>query len=698
MMLRVNNEYLDFNQPVEMDRKVKLFEDISKTEGDVSYQFEIELTSENARKLGFPYPDTSTKTVYQMVPSDLENNEGQTISRGSIKVERKSGNILFCSFFGGNSTWFSLLTGSLQDLQGGSVNMTEANIRSSWTNTEGIIFPMVNNGMLGMRGHQRLTIEDFHPFLYVKTLVKTIFQKYSIKLEGELLQDWLYNNMIVSSGIQQEDQIQARRTLAQKTGSTPVDNTSIPIPFENVSSPFFGPSNYNATTGEYTAPYKMVVKANATVNFSDTGDLYQLNIYINNQPVPTKVSYSQTGEAIASIEFDILLEAAQVLTVNAEVRNAGGTANAIGGTLEITPLYILNVSSYAEFLPDWTELQFVSNIFNLLNVVSKYDPISRTLTANIFDKLKYKSPIDLSNHIEIKDTDYSDFVSKYGKKNRFLYDADPELYGSGVIVADNDFIDEVFDVVESEFKVNPSSRIQQFKTQLEFMEFREEYVYIDTEINSITDNSGIARFNVTSTSLISVNNLIRIETENGLYDGDYIVGTVGVGFFEISNLSFIANDTGTAERILQVPVTNTDLHLLVVIRDTAVPSFSDAANYYFYGTTISSMSYAYFNLYNEDRPINELYKQSLFFQSDGKENFYQRTLLDSYWGSFDRMINDPVKIIADAHLQWILHNRIDFLTPVVIRTKETTNLYYCNRELGYQNSYMPCELELIKLP
>lgn len=698
MMLRVNNEYLDFNGSVELDRKAKLFEELDSVDGDVSFEFELELTSHNAKVLSFPFPDVSTKKVYTIQNTDLLNEEGQLLSRGYIKVERKIDDILFCSFLGGNSNWFAMLTGSLRDLQGESVIITQANIEASWTNTDGIIFPLVDTGMLSLRGHNRLTIDDFHPFLYAKTLVKTIFQKYSIKLAGDLLTDWRYNNITLSSGIDQEEQAQTLRVFANKTGSTPVDNTAIPIPFEDVSDPFFSPADYNSVTGEFTAPYRMVVRVKATVNFSDSSDLYQLTIYINNQPVSGKVAYSPEDDPTATIEYDILLAAGNTLTVDAEVRNAGGTANAISGTLEITPIYILNLSGYSEFLPDWTEGEFISSLFTLLNVIPSYEAISKTLTLDLFDNLKHKEPIDISEHVSTFETDYTEFISNYAKINKFLYDADPEAHGSGAIPSSNDFLEEDGEVLNSDFFTRPSYKNKSFKTQVEKMEFVQEYVYKSTTINSISDSSGTARFNVTSTSLLSGDNLIRIETENELYNGDYVIGTVGVGFFEIENLSFIANDTGTAQRILQVPDRSNDFHILLVVRETDISSFADISQYYFYNDPFSSIAYAYFNLWNEGRVINELYKQSLFFSPDGTENFYQQTLIDSYWNTFSRILNDPVVAKATCTLPWVVHNKIDFLRPILIKTLDTTNLYYCNLERGYQNSYTSCDLSLIKLP
>lgn len=44
MMIRVAGEFLDFNEEIEIERQIKLFEDIDSTNGDFSYTFELPKT------------------------------------------------------------------------------------------------------------------------------------------------------------------------------------------------------------------------------------------------------------------------------------------------------------------------------------------------------------------------------------------------------------------------------------------------------------------------------------------------------------------------------------------------------------------------------------------------------------------------------------------------------------------------------
>ena len=71
MMIKVSNEFLDFNEVIEVEKQIKLFEDISTTDGDFSYSFDIPKTLNNTRILQNPFHDNINKPVYQQIPAQL---------------------------------------------------------------------------------------------------------------------------------------------------------------------------------------------------------------------------------------------------------------------------------------------------------------------------------------------------------------------------------------------------------------------------------------------------------------------------------------------------------------------------------------------------------------------------------------------------------------------------------------------------
>lgn len=714
MMLRVNNEYLDFNMPIEQDRKARLFESIDEIEGDVSFEFEIELTSDNAFKLGFPYPDSYSKTVYHKVPANLENNEGQLVSKGYIKVERKIGRTLFCSFFGGNSNWFSSLTGNMTDLRLSQydVEQTEANVIASWANTSGIVWPIIDTGGLSTRSFVNLKTEDFTPCFYVKTLLFELFQQSGLKITGELLDDWRYNNLIIASNGRSQEQIDNRSSYVQKSVLQNIASSVTPekVTWDNDSVyPFFDGSqnNFSLVNSRFTADIKMDIYLDFMFVMSGTAKIYAFFINVNGVPVN---QFNPSLRDVFTQAYFLSLNAGDYFEIFCVRVNPGISVDIESGTIRIKPTYLYKAFGVSS-VPKWTKQDFVSSLLNLFNVVPAFDPYTKTVTLNLFDKIKSKEPIDISEFIEEPEVDYSEFIADYGRNNTFKYqETDIDnlqeynistfiKYGAGVITADNDFIDESVEVLESDFAAPISYINGIFQMSMERIPFI-EYDTEESEVTSVTNpGSSIARFNV-SDDIFLVNDLVRIsESTNSGYNGEWLVDNVSPGWIQVQGLSFDTDATAKIERLLHKFTTDDSVYLFINIPNY---DLNDAAGgdglFYINQNFFFDAAIAYFNLLNQGRQINTDYKQGLSFGSIVNPLSYQRTMLQDYWSTFGRILNDPVKLRASAYLPWKIHNDIDFLRPLMIKTLETTNLYYCNRERGYNNSYTSCELELIKLP
>lgn len=80
-----------------------------------------------------------------------------------------------------------------------------------------------------------------------------------------------------------------------------------------------------------------------------------------------------------------------------------------------------------------------------------------------------------------------------------------------------------------------------------------------TTINSVSDSSGIARFNFTVGPTIFVNQEVIIDnfTTNTDYNGTFIATTVGIGFFEIARVAFGTDEAGGSFQCLSVTMTDT---------------------------------------------------------------------------------------------------------------------------------------------
>lgn len=712
MILRVNGLILDFNEDVEIEKHSKIFEQIDLTTGDFSYSFSLAKTARNLKILGIPSVDIYQKPIYRNVNCDILDDSGVPVYRGSLRVERVTNNEIECSFFSGNYNWISQITGNVSDLDFSEydLNITEANIIASRSATEGITFPIIDIGGLITRSKPHLKVEDFVGCIYVKTVLKKIFQNAGIKLKGELTNDFLYNNTVIGKNNKNKNEVESRSAYVNQSSTQTLTNDSPSIvQFQDDSTfPFFDGSqnNYSTSTYRYTADVKMSLEVKSSITMEDTLGYLAITIFKNGVIYWGNVSQGSDNVSISKI---VPLEAGEYVDIRAEyVDTSPATSDIVSATANFTPKFIYKATGVST-VPNWTSQEFVANFFNLFNVVTDYDPVSKELTCDFFDRIKQKTPIDLSPYLQIQEVDYEELISNYGRKNYFTYDegSDEELrdynidqfikYGSGVIEIENDFIDEEADIIEVKFKTPISYINSVFDASIERVDIIELTEDAQTTFTGVANSSGLARFTIDDDFFVD-GELVRVkDSSNSSYNGDYVIESVTTGFVVLKGLAYDGNASGTIVRLNYEYTDNDDVFIFVNIPNYSIANFSGLTEYTLENTNYTSFAYAYFNLLNTGQEVNEVFKQSLTFGAVQNPLFYQRTLLESYWSNFDNMLNDPVKLKAIGYVPKNVFLSLTPLNPVFIKTQESSNLYYLNKIFGYKNSYKACEIELIKL-
>lgn len=718
MMIRVNGEYLDFNGSIEIERKVKLFEDIETTDGDVSFAFELQLTSNNIRVLNIPFPDNYSKSVYHIQDTEVLTNEGILINKGSIRIESITGRLASCSFFGGNSNWFSALSGNLTDLDLSQydVELSSDDIIDSWDRDSGIIYPIMDTGTMITRGFQVFVTEDFIGCFYVHTLMSEVFKQSGIKIRGELIDDPFYKSLVVVNNSRSMDDIDNRKSYVGKTSSQSIamSPTVELITFDNDSVlPYFDGSqdNFSLVNNRYTADIDMRVQVSYNFVFTDGGFgsaigfvMYKNGVAVNN----TAVLFATSGAVSRSHVFN--LSAGEYIDVRASSVGID-PATIESGSITVTPIFLYQTYGNSS-VPKWTKQNFVSNIFKLFNCICSYDEYTKTVTVNYFDKIKEKTNIDISPYSKVDVVDYTEFISNYAKENIFTYQEgnDENLkeynissfikYGAGVVPADNDFLEPSTEVVESDFTPPISYVNGALNASLErinFVEFLEED---ELEITSVADDgSENARFAITDASdYFSTGDIVRIDTTEPSYNADFRVTTATSTYIDVARVDYVGNATGTATKMTHKLTTDSNVYLMSVTQKIDNNDFSDTGLMFVEVDTFTAAKLAFFNMIRLGHPVEENYTQGLSFDRVNDVFSFQRTLLDTYWRLFSRIVNDPVMLKTTCYLPWKVYNSITFMEPIEIRSLESSNQYYCNRIVGYNNSYTPCLVELIKLP
>jgi hypothetical protein len=723
MMIKVSNEFLDFNELIEVEKQIKLFEDISTTDGDFSYAFDIPKTLKNTRLLGNPMPDNINKPVYQQIPAQLLGDSGAELHDGYIRVEKVT-IVYSCSFFAGNNNWFAQITGLLTelDLSAYTVDNDEITIIDSWSLTDGLVFPFIDAGGLITRSYHQLKVEDFVGGFYVKTIFNKVFAEAGIKIQGELLEDWRYQHLVCVTNSKNEELIQANTSYVEKNASQAIPyNIDTKITWDNDSTlPFFDGSsnNFSVASSSYIAPLKMTLDISLTIQWSSTGFLPVgfISVYVNG----VRGRYRSTGgqsntEITGSLMIRLNVNPGDVvefyfIQVNAD----GDAASILRGNVKITPTYIYRTIGNTA-VPNWTKQQFVSNILRMFNVLASYNEGNATLTLNLFEKIKSKTPVDLSQYISNVEVDYSEFISEYGRRSKFSYkEVDFEelktynkgkffKYGQGVINVENDFLENDKSILESDFAnptayINPVFDMSMEKTNLIELEEGETFAFS----NVGNDGFGDAAFNVGNSSAFLVGDLVRVENStNEIYNGDWIVKSVDGVHVVFNGLPFDTAATGDLVKLNYKYSSSEDVFLFLYIPNYQVSKFSDAPIVFdsggFYPIEFSTVGLAYFDLINTGKQINHDFIYSLSFGGIDDPLHYQTTMIDSYFRLFSRVLNDPVKLFCTCTIPYALFVQLDFLSPITIKTIETTNQYYLNRISGYKESYYPTTLELIKI-
>lgn len=712
MMIKVNDEYLDFDGNIEIENQIKLFEDIETSNGDYSYSFDLPKTNHNLKQLGLPFPDT-IKSIYNNVECEIIDNSGFKIHKGSLQVTRIT-DVISCTFFGGNTQWFNLLNDQLSDLplHKYDINLTYDNIVASWNLSSGLVFPLFDSGALVTRSFPSTIVEDYSPGIYVKTLFKLIFGEKGIKLDGDLFKDSTFNSLVVFSNGKRQNDIDDRSAYVGKTSSQNITPVSVKLTFQDETTfPYFDGSSGNFASSTYTADVKMRAsfEVNILTNINSSSSA-GLRFYVNGVQVSVYGLGGAYGKTFTK-KIDLDLEAGDYVEAFLE-RTTGSNFDVTGGYFKMTPSYVYRVFGKSS-VPNWTQLELVSNILRIFNALPSFDTESQTLTINLFKDIKSKTPIDISDDIEIQEIDYSEFVSPYAKRNIFSYEEgnDEDLrkynisnfikYGAGAITINNDFIQNEADVIESDFSSPITYFNGIFDTSMERINFVEVEETEDGAITSITDSSGNPRFNITNADDIFADGdlvRIKIDTDEISYNGDWVINAVTSTFISVIGGSFTASATGTATLLKHKFTGDNNVYLFANIPTLQIGNFSSSDSITLVDTPQTIISLAYFNLLSNGRQVNAKYKQSLSFGGVNNPLSYQLSILDTYWGIFSDILSDPVMAKANGYFDQNKYKQLKtFLQPVRIKTNETSNLYYLNRNRGYKDKSSPCYNELIKL-
>lgn len=708
MIKTLSGGYLDFDGEIDIERQAKLFEALDETWGDYSYSFELPLTQNNITELGIPFPDNKSKQVYSKINVELLSDSGESLYKGFLRIERIT-NVIETSFFSGNNNWISQLTGNMTDLNLSQYdqNLSEGTIISRANATSGIVFPIIDSGTLVNRRYPTFKPEDFVGCFYLKTLFREVFQQSRLKIEGDLLNDALFNQAIVCTNTRSKVEVDRNSISVGKNSNqvlgAAIDTGTVSFNLQSGDGYFVG-DNATFSGTAYTAAVDMIVDLQASITATGTLVYFFIRSGIGGD------LGGGSGTNVSLTAKNVKLSAGQGVAITV-INLFGGSKTITAATFKVTPRFIYKAYGSSS-VPMWSKIQFVSEVLSLFNTVTDYDASTNTVTINLMKKVKGRTPTDLSDYIQVSETDYTEFISNYGKRNTLSYQEpeDEDLreynisefnkYGAGMIDVDNDFLDDTAEILESEFTAPISYINPTFSASMEKINFVELEADEDKEITAVVDSSGTPRFSVTDADdFFEVGDLVEIESTELSYNGHWIVDAVTSTYLTVQGLAFRVDAIGDVRKMNHRLTTDDSVYLFVNTGGQSVDYFSKIhSEYYINLNNYSTFPLAFFSLIHNDTPINYDFKQSLSFGEITDPLFYQRTMTETYWRDVERILNDPVMLRCIGHIPEYLFKQLSPLNPVYIKTFESVNRYYINQITGYRGSSWPCEINLIKLP
>lgn len=713
-MLKVNDEYIYLPEPPQIVQQAKTA-DLLESAGDFSYQFGIPNTAENRRIIGFDTLD---------VDADLMSN-GETIFSGNLSVERRADKI-YCSFSSGNTNWFAILGNKLvsdvpieytDHLKYPIVNTSpSATLVSSWTNTEGIVFPFMDRGRLRDWVLDRVDTGDFLPLVFIRDVMQAIFQSNGLKLQGDLISDGFYNTLICGSsgGVASAGQAESMKRYVEgysisvgKTVAQLINTTPQKVTFDQLTNPY-----YNGTFSPWNSSSQYVAGAEIAtafrLNFNFSGSVtYTITLRKNGAIVGT---LTDTGDQIDNILLPggATMVAGDVFEVWASV-SAGSTS------IDSTSKLAVNFLSFDHYYPQFflgptSQKDFVKSVFTMFNVIASYDKYTKTVTCSLFENISSREPQDLSPYVHSHELDYVEVLSDLAKDVIFQhqegesegqpeynevnevpfagYKISPERVG----LADKKDIETIFTATKDYF----NDRFRASLMDLGATKFTTNDGEIDI-VSVADDGAGIALFTTSDDHNLKQLEYVRISnTSNGDYIGLGLIGGVPApNQFKISFLAFTSTATGTVNSVSRESALDADVIFLAsYVPNMLVSDFSELSTVNYAGTSYTRIAWAYFLKEGFGLPIDNLRKTAAFGQD---ENYFNITLMDSYYNLFERSIRIPTKCKTEMIIPEKVFKALDFARPVILNTPEFQYRFALQKTSGYIGSEFICNVDLIRI-
>lgn len=476
--IKVGDTFLESTSVIAQTFKVNSLGEIGTRQGGVSNNFDFPMTKLNREALGFPEDlNQVERTPYTRIDAALYDGN-KYVSSGYLRIKEISRETIRATFFSDNSGWFARAKDkTLKDLYLADLNhdWTGANIRASFSHTaaDGYIYPLIDYGTLANVDlvTYNFPVEVWYPAVYVKRIFEQIFDEAQYEVDGELLDLWEFNNMILPFTASKFNN--SEQSVIDNTVTNTFDTQQI----------FFGDADKkltpNAITALITGTHTVDFSVNVTGNTLASGESIRFELYDTSAVLVELLVVIGDGDTgIFTRRLDVALDTAdndyyvQMTFVNVVDPQVSATIDTDGSFITLTPPIEKQPGDEVQIstiMPDIKQSDFVKYICNLFGAFPVTDRVQRKVSFNLFKNIKerqdealdWSDKIDVGSDISI---DFTELVGDYGNKSVFNYleeEDDDELttyreqngagFGEGVLDINNENISNKKEIYEAPF-------------------------------------------------------------------------------------------------------------------------------------------------------------------------------------------------------------------------------------------------------
>lgn len=740
-----SGEYLDYSgDDFGLTKQVATWHDF-KIKGDVSVDLKIPNTSQNRDRLNY----YGAQQISPTISSDWTVvRNGNKIMRGSLVIKGIDALNIECFFISGNANWFNALQFNLKEIDfADSYTIVADGIYSSFANTEGIIFPLVD---WWAQGQHRSTafkynytdrqegfspFNEFHPCLYLRTLVEQMCQHGGIKISGDLVTDALYKRIIITPDgpdIFWPDSFveQSRVKAFVSTATVNYSTASDPQPVQWVKPTELGASLFNssdysfniARTATYiiklefffspAASYKaeLWVKASGASSFSYSADIFTAGDY---EYIEIYRTFNKGDQFQIRISRTVggptyrVTDPPGYTNITVEIAKNIGTIT-LPDYIEWTPQVTYEIPPMA-ICPDMKAVDLVKFLCIYFGAVCSYDECSKTLSINKLSRKKREDALDwseyfisqktvlqnvaLHNYIKFSDGP-EEFIKSYNKQSK-------TTYGGGDIMTDND---REFERTIYTIPFSPSyddvngTQSDWFMPYINFYDLELEETVAYSGVASYAHVSGAALINLTITAFdgdVDVTKVFFVKSTSGEYTGFHSLTFLNTTTSLILNSVYGSNDTGTVT-MYKVSKTSGKHRLLLSYPETLV-SNAGGSNFWIMtpaggGDNRTVMDLAFFDKPTTGAEIDKI-KDSLAIDPVSLRT-YNNNIGERYHAELENIYNNP-KIDAFFLLPTSVFQSFDFGNFVYLKTKDLTGYFWVQKIDQYKDADTPVKVELL---